>query len=104
LIKEYKSGRTPNPDVLCNKYIKFDEFIIEAKKKFNCDLIAMGHYADITHKNNKYFLTTAIDQNKDQTYFLCGLNQEQLSKTIFPLGNYTKDQVRIIAKKNKLAN
>jgi tRNA-specific 2-thiouridylase len=71
LINEYKNGRTPNPDVLCNKYIKFDEFIKHAQKRFHCNNIAMGHYANILHKKGHVFLTKAKDKNKDQTYFLC---------------------------------
>ncbi|MDR3249475.1 MAG: tRNA 2-thiouridine(34) synthase MnmA [Mycoplasmataceae bacterium] len=99
LIREYKQGRTPNPDVLCNKYIKFDAFINYAKQKFNCDNIAMGHYADTKIMNGKKYLTLSKDEDKDQTYFLCWLNQNQLNKCTFPLGNLTKIQVRDIAKK-----
>jgi len=103
-IQNYKKGLTPNPDVMCNKFIKFDSFIKYAKDKFNCENIAMGHYAGITIKNNVKYLTLAKDVNKDQTYFLCYLNQEQLNKTIFPLTKYTKDEVREIAHKAKLPN
>lgn len=103
-IDEYKKGLTPNPDVLCNKYIKFDEFIKHAKKEFKTDQIAMGHYANVEYKNGKYYLKKAKDELKDQTYFLCWLNQQQLSKVIFPIGNLTKGEVREIAKKNKLNN
>lgn len=104
LIEEYKKGRTPNPDVLCNKYIKFNEFIKVAKNKFYCDKIAMGHYANVKKIKDQYYLTKAIDENKDQTYFLCWLNQKQLSKTIFPIGNITKDEVRKIAHEQGLDN
>lgn len=104
LINEYKKGRTPNPDVLCNKYIKFDEFIKYAKKKFNCDHIAMGHYANVKKIKDQYYLIKAKDENKDQTYFLCWLNQNQLSKTCFPIGNLTKDKVREIAHEQGLDN
>jgi tRNA-specific 2-thiouridylase len=72
--------------------------------KFNCDLIAMGHYANVIKKNDQDFLTKSIDDDKDQTYFLCWLNQKQLSRTIFPIGKYTKNEVRDIAKKQKLIN
>ena len=102
VIAEYKAGNTPNPDVLCNKYIKFDAFINYAKQHFNCDKIAMGHYANVKFINNQYYLTKALDQDKDQTYFLCWLNQEQLSKVIFPIGNLKKTEVRKIAKEQKL--
>lgn len=104
LVSEYKKGNTPNPDVLCNKYIKFDEFIKYAKQKFDCGLIAMGHYANITKKNSEYFLTKSKTEDKDQTYFLCWLKQQQLSKVIFPVGKYKKNEVRMIAKKHGLNN
>ena len=104
VIDEYKSGNTPNPDILCNKYIKFHEFIKYAKNKFNCDKIAMGDYANVEYINGEYFLTKAKDKNKDQTYFLCWLNQEQLSKVVFPIGNLKKEKVREIAKQQNLAN
>jgi tRNA-specific 2-thiouridylase len=71
MIQEYRQGLTPNPDVLCNKFIKFDEFIKYAKKHFGCDQIAMGHYANIKKTNNKYFLERSLCEDKDQTYFLC---------------------------------
>lgn len=102
VISEYKKGNTPNPDILCNKYIKFDLFIDYAQKHYHTELIAMGHYANVEFKNNQYYLTKALDQSKDQTYFLCWLNQQQLSRVIFPIGNITKDEVRKIACKQKL--
>lgn len=104
LLSEYKKGNTPNPDILCNKFIKFDEFIKYAKKEFNCDQIAMGHYANVIKKNNQYYLTKSITEDKDQTYFLCLLNQNQLSKVIFPIAKYKKDQIRKIAKDQGLIN
>ncbi len=104
VIDEYKSGNTPNPDILCNKYIKFNEFINYANDKLKCDKIAMGHYANIKYKNGEYFLTKAKDKDKDQTYFLCWLNQQQLSKVIFPVGNLKKSKVRKIAKEQNLVN
>ncbi len=93
-LDELKLGRTPNPDVMCNKYIKFDLFIKEAKK-LGADYIATGHYARIN--NGK--LLKAIDDNKDQTYFLSQLSKEQLSNVLFPVGDIKKDEVRIIADK-----
>lgn len=101
-VDEYKKGRTPNPDILCNQYIKFGAFLKHVLKKFDCDYVAMGHYANVEHKKNEHLLLKAKDQNKDQTYFLCNLNQEQLKYALFPIGNYTKTEVREIAKKNKI--
>ena len=91
-LDELNKGRTPNPDLHCNKYIKFDLFIKEAKK-LGADYIATGHYANI---NNGHLLK-AKDSNKDQTYFLADVPQENFQNVIFPLGNYTKDEVRKIA-------
>ncbi len=102
VIEEYKKGNTPNPDILCNKYIKFDAFFKYAFEHFQCDYIAMGHYANVEYKNNEYFLKKSKDKLKDQTYFLCWLNQKQLSKIIFPIGNLLKKDVRKIAKNNNL--
>ncbi len=102
-LDEYKAGYTPNPDILCNKFIKFDAFIKYAIKQFDCEYIAMGHYAKITHTPEHHFLLKAKDENKDQTYFLCDLDQKQLSQVLFPLGDYTKDEVRKIAKDNELS-
>lgn len=99
-IDEYKKGRTPNPDVFCNKYIKFRAFLDYANENFDCDYIAMGHYAKVTHDPVR--LLKAKDQNKDQTYFLEQLNKEQLSKSLFPLGDMTKEEVRKIAEDNDL--
>ena len=103
-LSEYKKNRTPNPDVLCNKYIKFDAFLKYAFDNFDCDYIAMGHYAKVEHTKEKSYLQLCKDQNKDQTYFLCSLNQEQLSKVLFPLADLNKTEVREIAKKINLPN
>lgn len=103
-LEEFKKNRTPNPDVLCNKYIKFDAFLKYAIQKFNCDYIAMGHYAKVEHIDGVNYLKLCKDQNKDQTYFLCSLTQEQLQKTLFPLENLTKEEVRKIGKKINLPN
>ncbi|UUD35757.1 tRNA 2-thiouridine(34) synthase MnmA [Mycoplasmopsis caviae] len=94
-IDEYKAGRTPNPDILCNKYIKFDAFLNYAFDKLNADYIAMGHYAKV----EKGELFRALDDNKDQTYFLAQLNKAQLEKVLMPLANYPKEEIRKIAKK-----
>ncbi|QMS85707.1 tRNA 2-thiouridine(34) synthase MnmA [Candidatus Xianfuyuplasma coldseepsis] len=100
-LDEYKKGRTPNPDILCNKYIKFDAFI-EHAKQFNPDYIAMGHYARVEHGDHPKLLR-GIDNNKDQTYFLSQLTEKQLSHTLFPVGELTKQEVRDIAHKYDLA-
>lgn len=97
-LAEYECGRTPNPDILCNKYIKFDAFLKYAKEH-GFDKIAMGHYADITLYNNHYYIKKSLDETKDQTYFLSELNEEQIKTALFPLGKLTKKDVRQIAKK-----
>ncbi|MFH1749738.1 MAG: tRNA 2-thiouridine(34) synthase MnmA [bacterium] len=97
-FSEYKKGRTPNPDVMCNKLIKFDVFL-EAAKKLGIDSIATGHYVrkQEDKKTGKYKLLRGIDSSKDQSYFLWTLNQDQIKYSLFPLGSYTKKQVREIA-------
>lgn len=101
--KEYMEGRTPNPCVCCNRYIKFGVFPELAKKAgIEFDKFATGHYAQIVENNGKYLLKRGINPKKDQSYFLYGLNQEQLSKTLMPLGTYTKDEIREIARKHGL--
>lgn len=94
MYREYNAGRTPNPDVLCNKFVKFGAWLDRAKKE-GYDFIATGHYGQT--KNGK--LLCAEDNNKDQTYFLHQLSGEQLKCSMFPLGQYTKPQVRALAKK-----
>ncbi|QSX08014.1 tRNA 2-thiouridine(34) synthase MnmA [Alkalibacter rhizosphaerae] len=101
-LEEYKRGRTPNPDVLCNKEIKFKAFLEYALNVAGADFIATGHYAKVEFRDGSFRLRKAADQNKDQTYFLCQLNQYQLSKTLFPLGDMDKAQVRKIAEENDL--
>ena len=105
MIKEYKKGRTPNPDILCNQFVKFG-FWLQKAKELGYDYLATGHYASITSSKKKnetiYNLAQAKDKNKDQTYFLHKLNQDRLSNLLFPLGTLTKKQVRAIAKKKKL--
>ena len=100
-VNEYKQGRTPNPCVVCNKEVKFKPFL-EYAEKLNADYFATGHYARIEHSPNGHFLKKAKDQSKDQTYFLCQLSSEQLSKVLFPLGELTKQQVKDIAKEKNL--
>lgn len=96
-LSEYKKGRTPNPDVMCNKYIKFDLFKKRAKE-LGADYIAMGHFAISKVINGRVHLFKGIDSNKDQTYFLSLLREEQLENCLFPVGNLTKTQVREIAR------
>ncbi|SKA84092.1 tRNA (5-methylaminomethyl-2-thiouridylate)-methyltransferase [Clostridium sp. USBA 49] len=97
-LEEYKKGRTPNPDVMCNKEIKFKAFLDYALK-IGADYIATGHYAQVDFIDNEYKLLRSVDSNKDQTYFLCQLNQYQLSKTMFPVGHLKKTELRDIAAK-----
>lgn len=98
-LDEYKAGRTPNPDVLCNKEIKFKAFLDFAQIQFDADFIATGHYARKRFSDGKYQLVKGIDHNKDQTYFLHLLNQAQLTPTLFPIGELDKPVVREIAEK-----
>jgi tRNA-specific 2-thiouridylase len=100
-LKEYGKGRTPNPDILCNKYIKFRAFL-EVAKGLGADYIAMGHYANVKQENGETWLLRGKDDDKDQTYFLCALTQQQLSMTLFPVGMLTKPEVRKIASENGL--
>ena len=116
MIDEYKSGRTPNPDVLCNKYMKFGYLWREAEK-LGCEFIATGHYARIERdaslplpegelegvgEKGQVHLLAGVDKNKDQSYFLCQLSQDQLQHILLPLGELTKPEVRNIAQKNNL--
>lgn len=101
-LDEFVAGRTPNPDIWCNQFIKFDVFLKHAMA-LGADYLATGHYAR-TIFNKNYQLTKAVDANKDQTYFLYTLNQEKLSRVLFPLGELTKPVVRDIAKKAGLLN
>ncbi len=101
-LDEYRKGRTPNPDVMCNREIKFGEFLQKALQ-LGAEYIATGHYARVDQTNGEYRLLRGVDANKDQTYFLNALNQYQLSKTIFPIGHLRKSEVRDIAAKAGLA-
>lgn len=95
-LKEYERGRTPNPDILCNKYIKFDAFMKFAHQQ-GFDTVATGHYARVNHKGAESMLLRGKDTNKDQTYFLCQISQAALSHAVFPIGELTKQEVRRIA-------
>ncbi|MBN3519019.1 tRNA 2-thiouridine(34) synthase MnmA [Algoriphagus lutimaris] len=101
MFGEYKAGRTPNPDILCNREIKFDIFL-KAAQKLKADFVATGHYCQKgeieVNGKSVYQLLAGADPNKDQSYFLCQLNQEQLSKALFPIGHLQKPEVRKIAK------
>jgi tRNA-specific 2-thiouridylase len=105
MFKEYSCGRTPNPDVLCNKFVKFGVWLTKVRE-LGFDYLATGHYAQIKtlkHKNSKtYKLMESKDKNKDQTYFLHQLTQGQLHHVLFPIGNYTKPEVRKLAQKFNL--
>ena len=102
MFDEYKKGRTPNPDVLCNREVKFDVFMKTALS-LGAEKVATGHYAQVNstfdeNGNEIFHLLAGADNNKDQSYFLCQLNQDQLSKSLFPIGNLTKPEVREIAR------
>lgn len=107
MFSEYEAGRTPNPDVLCNREIKFDVFLKEALK-LGADKVATGHYCRLDEWTDNegtkhYKLLAGSDPNKDQSYFLCQLTQEQLSYAMFPIGDLLKPEVRRIAEEQKLA-
>ena len=103
MFREYERGRTPNPDVLCNREIKFDVFL-QAALKLGADAVATGHYArKETTAAGMHRLLAGLDGNKDQSYFLCQLTQEQLAKAMFPIGGLRKSEVRAIAERHGLA-
>lgn len=107
MFAEYEAGRTPNPDVLCNREIKFDVFL-KAALQLDADFVATGHYCRKdkieTPVGKQYRLLAGKDDNKDQSYFLCQISQEQLAKALFPIGHLTKPEVREIANKIGLTN
>ena len=98
-LKDYENGRTPNPDILCNKEIKFKEFLLQAES-LGANFIATGHYVAKGFDNEKHTLLRGADNNKDQSYFLYTLQQSALKKTLFPLGEINKPEVRAIAEKH----
>lgn len=102
-VQSYEEGRTPNPCIDCNRYMKFDK-LYERAKLMGCEYIVTGHYARIEKEDGKFFLKKALDETKDQTYVLYTLTQDQLAHTMFPLGNLTKRTVRNIAEKNGFIN
>ena len=103
-VEEYLAGRTPIPCSLCNNHLKFDQLLIVARQ-IGADKIATGHYAQVVYDEqlDRWLLKRPADNSKDQTYFLFGLTQEQLSRTLFPLGGMTKPEVREVARKHSLA-
>ena len=103
-VREYLNGRTPIPCSLCNNHIKFDQLLVRARQ-IGADRIATGHYArnEYDAARNRWILSRPVDESKDQTYFLFGLTQEQLSRTLFPLGGYRKPEVRALAAQHGLA-
>lgn len=102
-LDEYKKGRTPNPDVMCNKEIKFKMFLDYAMK-IGADYLATGHYALVDFSDDRYRLLKGLDKGKDQSYFLCALGQDQLSKAMFPVGHLQKKDVRRAAEEAGLSN
>jgi tRNA-uridine 2-sulfurtransferase len=103
-LDEYRAGRTPNPDVLCNREIKFKAFLDFATQQLGAIAIATGHYADLSQDNQGYHLIRAVDEEKDQTYFLYMLGQKPLSRSLFPLAQLTKQQVRKMAEQAGFPN
>ncbi|MDZ7726328.1 MAG: tRNA 2-thiouridine(34) synthase MnmA [Candidatus Campbellbacteria bacterium] len=101
MISEYSRGRTPNPDVMCNRHVKFGVFYKEAINR-GADYIATGHYAKMDSNSEEIELKMGEDRNKDQSYFLWNVDKSALTSTLFPLGNYKKEEIRSIAKKNNL--
>jgi tRNA-uridine 2-sulfurtransferase len=101
-LDEYRAGRTPNPDVMCNREIKFGDFLQKALS-LGADYLATGHYARVERRGDEHVLLRGVDQGKDQTYFLNALSQEQLSKAMFPIGHLEKKEVRAIAEEAGLA-
>ncbi|PJA07889.1 MAG: tRNA 2-thiouridine(34) synthase MnmA [Flavobacteriales bacterium CG_4_10_14_0_2_um_filter_32_8] len=95
-VDEYLAGRTPNPCVLCNTHIKW-EALLKRADQLGCEFIATGHYAQVRKENNRYVISKGLDRNKDQSYVLWGLSQESLARTLFPLGGFSKPEIRKMA-------
>ena len=102
-VRSYEQGRTPNPCIDCNRYLKFDK-LFERAKILGCEYIVTGHYARIEERHGEYFLKKALDESKDQSYVLYFMTQEQLAQTLFPLGTMKKTEVRALAEKNGFRN
>lgn len=101
-LEEYKAGRTPNPDIMCNKEIKFKAFLEFACEDLEADYIATGHYVQRELRNDQWKMIRGLDSNKDQSYFLYTLSEQQIGRTLFPVGNIEKPEVRAIAEKADL--
>lgn len=101
--RSYESGLTPNPCIDCNRYLKFGR-LLERARVLGCSHLATGHYARIERRDGRYLLKKALDESRDQSYFLCAMTQEQLARTLFPLGELRKAEVRRIARAHGLAN
>lgn len=102
-VDAYENGRTPNPCIDCNRFMKFDKLFIKAKE-LGCDYVVTGHYARIEQSGDKYILKKGLDDTKDQSYVLYSMTQEQLKHTLFPIGNLRKTEVREIAEENSFIN
>ena len=102
-VEAYESGKTPNPCIDCNRYMKFDK-LFERARILGCDYVVTGHYARIEEKDGVYFLKKALDETKDQSYVLYSMTQDQLAHTMFPLGNMRKSHVRRLAEENSFIN
>jgi tRNA-uridine 2-sulfurtransferase len=103
-LSEFKSGRTPNPDILCNKFIKFKAFLDYAVDDLGAEFIATGHYARVIARNGEHQLLKGLDKNKEQSYFLYTLGQLQLSRILFPIGHLQKSEIRSLAHKAGFTN
>lgn len=95
-VDEYLAGRTPNPCVLCNTYIKW-EALLKRADQLDCEFIATGHYAQVREENNRFLVSKGLDENKDQSYVLWGVSQKNLARTRFPLGNFRKTEIKQMA-------
>jgi tRNA-uridine 2-sulfurtransferase len=103
-LSEFKAGRTPNPDILCNKHVKFKAFLDYAIQDLGADAIATGHYARISEQDGQFFLLKGLDQSKEQSYFLYTLGQHELAHTLFPIGHLQKKEIRQLAQEGGFAN
>lgn len=103
-LSEFKAGRTPNPDILCNKHVKFKAFLDYATEDLGAEYIATGHYARVREQDNEFQLLKGLDPNKEQSYFLYAMGQKALSRTLFPIGHLHKPEIRAMADKAGFAN
>jgi tRNA-specific 2-thiouridylase len=103
-LSEFQKGRTPNPDILCNKHVKFKAFLNYAIEDLGAEYIATGHYARVEERGGEYFLLKGLDPGKEQSYFLYTMGQKQLSRTLFPIGHLHKSEIRAMADKAGFAN